>query len=142
MRFSQHFLYNQAAFQMSQPFLSLFGGKDACDHLQEERRLKLNNFPKFERPAKIDLSELFWGRLKGYVDFFCYCMITRQLIVNKMPINNARKSQKKFRRSIFAGLSNLGKLFSFTILQFASTLKTMCRPHACVQNLSFPSCLA
>jgi hypothetical protein len=26
---------------------------------------------------------------------FCYCMITRQLIVKKMPINNARKSQKK-----------------------------------------------
>jgi hypothetical protein len=75
-----------------------------------KRCLKPNNFPKFERPAKIDLS------VKGYVDFFaifCYCIFTRQLIVKKMPINNARNSKKKFRRSIFAGLSNLGKLFSF-----------------------------
>jgi hypothetical protein len=29
-----------------------------------------NTFANFETPAKIDLSELFFGRLKGYVDFF------------------------------------------------------------------------
>jgi hypothetical protein len=40
-----------------------------------------SGFSNFETPAKIELSELFFGRLKGYVDFFChflllYCMIT------------------------------------------------------------------
>jgi hypothetical protein len=38
-------------------------------------KVKLNNFPKFERPAKIDLSELFFGRFRGYVDFFCHFLL-------------------------------------------------------------------
>jgi hypothetical protein len=39
-------------------------------------KLKLNTFPNFETPAKIDLSELFFGRLKGYVDFFCHFLLS------------------------------------------------------------------
>jgi hypothetical protein len=36
---------------------------------------------------------------------FCHCTITRQLIVKKRPIKNARNSQKKnFRRTILASL--------------------------------------
>jgi hypothetical protein len=38
-------------------------------------QLKLNTFANFETPAKIVLSELFFGRLKGYVDFFCHFLL-------------------------------------------------------------------
>jgi hypothetical protein len=37
--------------------------------------LKLNPFANFETPAIIVLSELFFGRLKGYVDFFCHFLL-------------------------------------------------------------------
>jgi hypothetical protein len=37
--------------------------------------IKLNTFANFERPSKIDLSELFFGRLKGYVDLFCHFLL-------------------------------------------------------------------
>jgi hypothetical protein len=46
---------------------------------QCEAVLKLNTFANFERSSKIDLSDFFFGGLKGYVDIsaiFCYCMIT------------------------------------------------------------------
>jgi hypothetical protein len=39
-------------------------------------QLKLNTFANFETPAKIDLSELFFGRLKGHVDFFCHFLLS------------------------------------------------------------------
>jgi hypothetical protein len=38
---------------------------------KDQQVLKLNTFANFERPSKIDLLELFLGRLKGYVHFFC-----------------------------------------------------------------------
>jgi hypothetical protein len=37
--------------------------------------LKLNNSANFETPPKIVISELFFGRLKGYVDFFCHFLL-------------------------------------------------------------------
>jgi hypothetical protein len=40
------------------------------------RAKKLNTFANFETPAKIVLSELFFGRLKGYVDFFCHFLLS------------------------------------------------------------------
>jgi hypothetical protein len=38
--------------------------------------LKLNTFANFETPSNIDLSELFFGQLKGYVDFFCHFLLS------------------------------------------------------------------
>jgi hypothetical protein len=38
--------------------------------------IKLNTFANFKRPSKIDLSELFFGRLKDYVDFFCHFLLS------------------------------------------------------------------
>jgi hypothetical protein len=68
----------------------------------------------------------FWGRLKCYYftfsGFFYYCTITRQLIVKKMLINKARNSQKKVPMTIFEALSNLAKLFSFSVTGYKGNL--------------------
>jgi hypothetical protein len=52
----------------------LYDSINTCRYI-EYSRLKLNTFDNFERPSKIDLSELFFGRLKGYVDFFCHFLL-------------------------------------------------------------------
>jgi hypothetical protein len=38
--------------------------------------IKAEHFCQFRDPAKLDLSELFFGRLKGYVDFFCHFLLS------------------------------------------------------------------
>jgi hypothetical protein len=48
----------------------------ATVNIKVASKLKLNTFSNFETPAKIDLSELFFGRLKGYVDFFCHFLLS------------------------------------------------------------------
>jgi hypothetical protein len=48
---------------------------DGTTHIIKVHKLKLNTFANFETPAEIDLSELFFGRLKGYVDFFCHFLL-------------------------------------------------------------------
>jgi hypothetical protein len=38
--------------------------------------VKLSNSANFETPPKIVISELFFCRLKGYVDFFCHFLLS------------------------------------------------------------------
>jgi hypothetical protein len=47
----------------------------SASFLKKDLLLKLNTFANFERPLKIDISELFFGRLKGYVDFYCHFLL-------------------------------------------------------------------
>jgi hypothetical protein len=47
-----------------------------CLKTLEAPHIKLNTFANFERPSKIDLLELFFGRLKGYVDFFFHFLLS------------------------------------------------------------------
>jgi hypothetical protein len=77
--------------------LSLVAGKEV---------LKLNTFANFERPSKIDLSELFFGRLKGWLFLPFSAIVWSQIAENgrKSP-HNLSTSQKKVPKGQFLKVS-------------------------------------
>jgi hypothetical protein len=97
---------------------------DSESYLQST--LKLNNSPKIREGFKNSPSELFWPfewLMLTFSAIFCYCMITRKLIVKKFRLTTPKIAKKKFRWTIFEALSNLRELFSFIFVQFLTPIR-------------------
>jgi hypothetical protein len=65
------------------------------------------------RKLSSEQFQFIWPFERLFLTFsaiFCYCMITRQQIVEKMPINNARKSPPKKSEDNFLRPLEIGKV--------------------------------
>jgi hypothetical protein len=80
---------------------------------------KAEHFSQFRDPCKNCLSELFLAVWKVNFDFFCHFLV---LYDDKVQLTTPKKAKKKFRWAIFAGVSKLGKVFSFICIIESKTL--------------------